>query len=139
MGCIRRLSLVLTLVAAICVSAALLACAAPASDGPDAEYSATVEVLLPTSAPASRSDTAVPPSAAPVTPTNMPISATDTLEPTYTPRPLPTYTPRPVPLPAGERERAEAVLFQAQTLDGSMLSLPDTYGTPTLLAFWAPW
>lgn len=123
MGHIR--SLVLTLVAAICVSASLFACAAPASDGPDAEYAATVEVLLPTSAPASRSDTAIPP--------------TDTLEPTYTPRPLPTYTPRPVPLPAGERERAAAVPFQAQTLDGSMLSLPDTYGTPTLLAFWAPW
>ena len=123
MGHIR--SLVLTFVAAICVSASLLACAAPASDGPDAEYSATVEVLIPTSAPASQSDSAVSP--------------TNTPAPTYTPRPLPTYTPRPVPLPAGDQERAEAVPFQALTLDGSTLSLPDTYGTPTLLAFWAPW
>ena len=148
MGHLR--SLVLTLVAAICVSASLLACAAPASDAPDAEYAATVQALLPTSesspATSSRSDTAAPPTDAPATPTDTQAAATDmpnpaanTPAPTYTPRPLPTYTPRPVPLPAGERERAAAVPFQAQTLDGSMLSLTDTYGTPTLLAFWAPW
>ena len=139
MGCIRSLAPILTLLAAICVSAALLACAAPSSNAPDAEYAATVQALLPTSAPASRSDTAVPPTTASATPTDTPMPVTDALEPTYTPRPLPTYTPRPVPLPAGERERAAAVPFQAQTLDGSTLSLPDTYGTPTLLAFWAPW
>ena len=88
----------------------------------------------------------IPPTAAPATPTDTPAPATDTPvrvintpEPTYTPRPLPTYTPRPTPVPASERERAQGVPFQAETLDGSVLTLSDTYGTPTLLAFWAPW
>ena len=150
MGHIRRLAPVLTLVAAICVSASLLACAAPSSDEPDAEHAATVRALLPTSeslpATPARSDTAIPPTDAPATPTDTPALATDTPvpvintpEPTYTPRPLPTYTPRPTPVPASERERAQGVPFQAETLDGSVLTLSDTYGTPTLLAFWAPW
>ncbi len=150
MGHIRRLAPVLTLVAVICVSAWLLACAAPSSDGPDAEYAATVQALLPTSesspATPSRSDTAIPLTDAPATSTDRPLRATDTPvpvintpEPTYTPRPLPTYTPRPAPVPASERERTQGVPFQAETLDGSVLTLTDTYGTPTLLAFWAPW
>ena len=31
------------------------------------------------------------------------------------------------------------VPFQARLLDGRQLSLSETAGTPTLLAFWAPW
>ena len=32
-----------------------------------------------------------------------------------------------------------AVRFEARTLDGTVITLADTVGTPTLLAFWAPW
>jgi hypothetical protein len=100
--------------------------------------------LLPAPDPAQRPESqpvitvaATDPSASP---TDTPVPAAETpTPPTYTPRPLPTYTPRPVPLPAGETERSQAVPFQAQTLDGSVLTLSDTLGTPTLLAFWAPW
>ena len=134
---IRRLAAVLTLVAAMCVSASLFACAAPSSGESDVEYAATVQALLPTSESPSPS---APRSNTPLPPADTPVPAADTpAPPTYTPRPLPTYTPRPVPLPAGERERADAIPFQAQTLDGSQIALSDTFGAPTLLAFWAPW
>ena len=127
------------------------ACTAPPPDGSDAESAARVDVLLPTSAalapPVSPTAAAVAPTEAPAAPANTSLQPTDTpappaetpAPPTFTPRPLPTYTPRPVPLPAGERERGDATPFQAQTLDGSEIVLSDTFGTPTLLAFWAPW
>ncbi|MCY3691510.1 MAG: hypothetical protein OXH30_05865, partial [Chloroflexi bacterium] len=41
------------------------------------------------------------------------------------------------PLAAGQRE--ESIAFQAQSLDGRPISLGDSYGSPTLLVFWAPW
>ena len=59
--------------------------------------------------------------------------------PTYTPRPRPTYTPRPAPTQAGDGERAAATPFRAELLDGTEITLSDTIGAPTLLAFWAPW
>ena len=63
--------------------------------------------------------------------------------PTYTPRARPTYTPHPTPTrraTAGEAGGREAATpFAAYLLDGSQLALADTLGSPTLLAFWAPW
>ncbi len=133
-----------TVVAATFMVMLSFGCNAPPPTTPDSESAARVEVLLPTSqstAPdVSRTNTAVPPTDAPAAPANTSAPPTDTpVPPTYTPRPAPTFTPRPVPLPAGERERADAIPFQAQTLDGSELALSDTFGAPTLLAFWAPW
>ena len=64
--------------------------------------------------------------------------------PVFTPMPTlaparPTYTPRPAPTRLGDGERQAAPAFQAVTLDGSAVYLEDLLGTPTLLAFWAPW
>ena len=70
------------------------------------------------------------------------ILPTDTPAPTATSAPTParpTYTPRPAPTRLGDGERTPAPSFQALTLDGSAVYLEDTLGTPTLLAFWAPW
>ena len=140
----RSIAATMAILAATCLVMSLLACTATPPDRSDAESAARVDTLLPTSAPAApavaQSDSAASPTDAPAAPTNTPVLATDTpVPPTYTPRPLPTYTPRPVPVPAGERERTDAIPFQAQSLDGSELVLSDTFGTPTLLAFWAPW
>ena len=133
----------LTLILAVCAGIALVACGAPASDRADAQHSATVQALLPTAAatqPAAAQPAAPTQPSQPATPTNTAVPATDPPPPpTYTPRPLPTYTPRPAPAPAGGGERSEGIPFQAQTLDGSVFNLADTYGTPTLLVFWAPW
>lgn len=141
---IRRLTAIFAVVAAMCLIMSSFGCSVPPPDGSDAESAARVDALLPTAesvAPAAAStNTAVPPTDAPAAPINTPVPANDApAPPTYTSRPLPTYTPRPVPIPAGERERAQAIPFQAQSLDGSEVNLPDTFGTPTLLAFWAPW
>lgn len=130
--------------AAACLALFLLACAAPAADQPDTEYSATMPALLPTSEPAnptaSESATSIPSTVASAAPTHTAIPPTEAPPPpTYTPRPLPTYTPRPAPVPVGDGGRSEGTPFQAQALDGSVINLSDTYGTPTLLAFWAPW
>lgn len=132
-----------TIILAVCTAIALVACGAPASDRADAEHTATVQALLPT-APATQPAAAQPasptPPSQPAMPTHTAVSATDPPPaPTYTPRPLPTYTPRPAPVPAGEGVRSESFRFEAQTLDGSVFKLADTYGTPTLLVFWAPW
>jgi hypothetical protein len=70
--------------------------------------------------------------AAPAPPTDMPA-------PTYTPRPQPTYTPWPTPTKATTEDRQPAIPFNAQMLGGSEFSLQEAYGSPTLLAFWAPW
>ncbi len=121
-------------------------CAPNTAEPGGSDHSATVQVLLPTSenpaAPSGDAPAAIPPTDSPtlITATDTPIAATDTPAPaTYTPRPPPTYTPRPAPTREGDGEREEAVTFQAQLLDGSVLNLSDTLGTPTLLAFWAPW
>ena len=72
-------------------------------------------------------------------------SSSDTpAAPVFTPMPTlaparPTYTPRPAPTRLGDGERQAAPAFQAVTLDGSAVYLEDLLGTPTLLAFWAPW
>ena len=111
----------------------LAACAGNPSAPPTPDYSATVAAALPTA------DPTVPPTPTATTePTNSP-EPTATLAPTYTPRPAPTYTPHPTPTKATSDERQPAVLFSARMLDGTDLVLSDTFGSPTLLAFWAPW
>ena len=104
--------------------AMLLGCT-PSPDGPtaDADHAATVEALLPT--------------AAPTVAASAPADTAAT--PTYTPRARPTYTPRPAPTQAGDGELVAAIPFRAELLDGTEIALSDTLGTPTLLAFWAPW
>ena len=143
----------LSAIIALAISCAfMLGCAASAVDSADAKHSATVQALLPTSEPTGPPPTATTeargaraytptPAAATSTPAApTPTPAADTpARPTSTPVPQPTYTPRPTPPPAGEAERDEGILFQAQTLDGSVINLSDTRGTPTLLAFWAHW
>ena len=118
------------IVAALALCAATIACNQTPGETKAGDYSATVEALLPTA------DPTVPP-----TPTLAPTSAppTDTPAPTYTPRPQPSYTPWPTPTRATSENRQPAIQFNAQMLDGSEFSLPDAYGSPTLLAFWAPW
>ncbi len=115
----------------------LVSCAAPAEQPATPDYQATVQILLPTAEPTE-----------PPTPAAMPTpeSPTATSRPADTPEPTanlrPTYTPRPLPAPAesdGSSEREPAIPFHAHLLDGSELALPETFGTPTLLAFWAPW
>lgn len=111
----------------------LLGCTAlpnRAAGAPD--HAATVDALLPTAEPAE--PTVAPTMADPTTaPTDPPPP------PTYTPRPPPTYTPRPAPTPESDGERTVAIPFQAELLDGSKITLSDTFGSPTLLAFWAHW
>ena len=131
-------------VLAVFVVFMLVACAMPSQPEGDLEHAATVEALLPTAEPtvtvAPQVNAAPTPTESPVAATDTPIPATSTqVPPTYTPRPLPTYTPRPIPLPGGGGERSAATPFHAQALDGTDLVLTDTFGTPTLLAFWAPW
>ena len=127
---LERVSLVVTAVA-ICM--ALTACGPTTVATPESDYGATVEALLPTAEPT------LPPTSTLIPPTDTPTPPTDTPVPTYTLRPQPTYTPRPTPTPATTEERQPAIPFNAQMLDGSEFSLADGYGSPTLLAFWAPW
>ena len=121
-----------SLVPVLAVSILLLGCGTSDSQPAPPDYQATVQLLLPTAEPTE-----------PPTPT---VKPTDTVPPpTYTPIPTltatarPTYTPRPSPTQVGAGERQPAITFQARLLDGTDLTLPDTFGTPTLLAFWAPW
>ena len=122
---------------ALTVLALVLGCAAPTGQPPAPDYEATVQLLLPTAEPTEPPTPTVAP-----TPTE---SSAPPPPPTYTPRPMPTdapqptYTPRPVPTQMGSGEREPSIPFQARLLDGTDLSLPDTAGTPTLLAFWAHW
>ena len=139
---IRRLTPIAAIAIVVWASVWLVACAPSSTDAPhsEPEYAATVQVLLPTAEPTEPPPTQTnTPAASTTDPSPVPTDTPTAMAPTYTPRPLPTYTPRPTPPQAGDTERSPAVPFQAQTLDGSLLSLPDTYGTPTLLAFWAPW
>lgn len=115
---------------ALALCAVTLGCNQTPAENPASNYGATVEALLPTA------DPTVPPTPAPA-PTSPP--PTDTPAPTYTPRPQPTYTPWPTPTKATIDNRQPAIPFNAAMLDGSEFSLPDAYGSPTLLAFWAPW
>ena len=120
----------------LAVSVIMVGCAAPIDEPESLDYEATVQLLLPTAEPTE------PPTP---TATLTPQSPTDTPSPTYTPRatpteaPRPTYTPRPAPTQVGSGEREPSIPFQARLLDGADLALPDTVGSPTLLAFWAPW
>ena len=117
-------------VALLAVCATLIGCNRTPAENPGGDYGATVEALLPTA------DPTAPPAP---TPTATAIPPTDTPAPTYTPRPQPTYTPWPTPTKATTEDRQPAIPFNAQMLDGSEFSLSDSYGSPTLLAFWAPW
>ncbi len=121
----------------LAISVVMVGCAAPTGEPAEPDYAATVQILLPTVEPTEPpTPTAMPTPEAP-TATSQP---TDSPEPTATLRP--TYTPRPLPAPAGSDgsgERERAIPFQARLLDGADLLLADTIGTPTLLAFWAPW
>ena len=108
-------------VALLAVAGALLVgCAGPASPPRDGAVPAAPVWQEPTLPPAATATT-VPE----VLPTDTPAR--------------PTYTPRPVPTRLGEGERQPAPAFQAVTLDGTSVYLEDLRGTPTLLAFWAPW
>ena len=111
---------------ALALCAATLGCNQTPGETPAGNYGATVEALLPTAEPT-----------APPAPTSVP--PTDTPAPTFTPRPRPTYTPRPTPTKATAENRQPAITFNAPTLDGSEFSLQDGFGSPTLLAFFAPW
>ncbi len=115
---------------ALALCAATLGCNQTPDETPARDYGATVEALLPTA------DPTAPPTLTPL-PSSAPL--TDTPAPTYTPRPQPTYTPWPTPTKATTENRQPAIPFNAQMLDGSEFSLPDGFGSPTLLAFWAPW
>ena len=121
---------VVFMVVALALCALMLGCDQTRAETPAGDYGATVEALLPTA------DPTVPPTPIP-TPTSIP--PTDTPAPTFTPRPRPTYTPWPTPTKATTEDRQPAIPFNAQMLDGSEFSLPDSFGSPTLLAFWAPW
>ena len=110
------------------------------------DYAATVDALAPTweptatplpTATAPPTETATPPTAQPQ-PTD---TASPTPLPTYTPRPRPTYTPHPLPDDGiAAAERAPGLFFEGTLLDGSEFNMEEaTLGTPTLLAFWAPW
>ena len=121
----------------LALGAILVGCDAPAEQSATPDYQATVQILLPTAEPTE-----------PPTPTAMPTpeSPTATSPPTDAPEPTatlrPTYTPHPLPAPAAtgaSSEREPAIPFHAHLLDGGELALPETFGTPTLLAFWAPW
>ena len=115
---------------ALALSAATLGCNQTPGETQTGDYGATVEALLPTADPT-----------APPTPTALPTSVppTDAPAPTYTPRPQPTYTPWPTPTKATAEDRRPAIPFNAQMLNGSEFSLQDGFGSPTLLAFFAPW
>ena len=115
---------------ALALCAATLGCNQTPGETPAGDYGATVEALLPTAGPT------VPPTPTP-TPTSAPPA--DTPLPTYTPRPQPTYTPWPTLTKATTENRQPAIRFNAPTLDGSEFSLQDGFGSPTLLAFFAPW
>ncbi len=118
----------LLVVVALAMSAVAIGCDQTPAETPASNYGATVEVLLPTAEPT------VPPTPAPT-----PVQPTDTPAPTYTTRSQPTYTPWPTPTMATAENREPAIPFNANMLDGSEFSLPDSFGSPTLLAFWAPW
>lgn len=126
-----------------CCGLFAVGCGASSTSQSEPAYVATVPALLPTTDPTRVENTQS--AAAPATTlssgptTESPAPATNPPAPTYTPRPLPTYTPRPTPLPANSSNRSQSTRFQATTLDGVEINLTETYGTPTLLAFWAPW
>ena len=126
----RRIAPILISLALAALCVLLLGCAVSEPAPPATNHRATVEALLPTAEPTE------PPNADAA---DIPPTPADTPSPTYTPRPRPTYTPRPAPTPATAKQREPAIGFQAVTLDGSEIRLDDTLGSPTLLAFWAPW
>ena len=127
----RTLSPALIAVLAL-LCALVIGCSQQPTEPAQPDHGATVQALLPPAEPTT------PPTATAV-PTPAEAAASTSVPPTDTPLPPPTYTPRPAPTRAGDGERERATPFQAQTLDGSVLTLSDTLGSPTLLAFWAPW
>ena len=60
---------------------------------------------------------------------------------TTEPRPESTDRPAPTAQPPiiVATDRPTAIQFQALTLDGDTFDLSQSRGTPTLIAFWAPW
>ena len=124
----QRLLRLAIIIFAVAICVALLGCNQTPGETPPNNYGATVEALLPTAGPT------VPP-----TPALTALPPTNTPAPTFTPRPQPTYTPWPTPTKATTENRQPAIPFNAQMLDGSEFSLQDGIGSPTLLAFFAPW
>ena len=122
---------------ALALGVILVGCAAPAAQSATPDYPATIQFLMATVEPAE------PPTSAAMTTPDPPTATSppdDTPAPTATLRP--TYTPHPRPTPAASSEPGErepAIPFEARRLNGADLVLSDTIGTPTLLAFWAPW
>ena len=138
----RRRLVALALAALTALVVLLLSgCATTAREPAGIDHGATVSALLPTQHPKEPPPSATALAATAIPPTTSAAVNPPTIPPppTYTPRPRPTYTPRPAPTPAGEGARQPAENFRARLLDGSELELSDTLGTPTLLAFWAPW
>ena len=117
--------------------ALLVGCAGPAAPPGNGVLPAAPvwqEPTLPpaaTATPAALADAAAASADKPAAPVFTPMSTP--VHPTYTPRPVPTR------LGDADAERPAAPAFQAVTLDGTAVYLEDLRGTPTLLAFWAPW
>ena len=124
----QRLQRLAIIIVAVAICLALLGCNQTPGETPPNNYGATVEALLPTA------DPTIPP-----TPTSTALPPTNTPAPTFTSRPRPTYTPWPTPTKATADNRQPAIPFNAQMVDGSHFALRDGFGSPTLLAFFAPW
>ena len=124
--------------------ALLVGCAGPVAPPPGNGVLPAAPVWQePTLPPAATATTAVSPTTAALADAAA-ASADKPAAPVFTPMPTParpTYTPRPAPTRLGDAdaERPAAPAFQAVTLDGTAVYLEDLRGTPTLLAFWAPW
>ena len=120
--------------AALAVCLALMACQQTNSEATPSGYTATPDQSLLTynlTFPTTHGPIAVTITPAP--------TLAPTPAPTYTSSPDPTYTPHPGIDTAATEDRPPAHPFSAQTLDGQQFSLEETYGSPTLIAFWAPW
>ena len=115
---------------ALALCAATLGCNQTPGETPAGDYGATVEALLPTAG------------------SHGPANA-DThshFRPTHRHSASNVHSATPAHLHAlahadqgNDREPAARDTFNAPTLDGSEFSLQDGFGSPTLLAFFAPW
>ena len=132
--------------AALAVCIALMACQQTNAEAPPSSYTATPDerlltynpTLPTTDGPIAVTITPAPTPAPTLAPT-LASTLAPTLAPTYTSSPDPTYTPQPAIGTATTEDRPPAHPFSAQTLDGQQFSLEETYGSPTLIAFWAAW
>ena len=113
--------------AALALCLALVACQQTAAQTPSSGYTTTADADL------RPQNTNLPPTEAPAA------FKAKTTNATNTPRHALTYTPWAEPTKATTDSRQPAPPFNAHTLDGNEFSLEETLGSPTLIAFWAPW